>query len=92
MHINIFRSFPEIKETMYKQNITRIKDSYNANCVSKHGSRRENALNILEKRLEQNARAHFRESARRRPSESSIIEFDEEAWVDKSRKIAFAGR
>ena len=75
---------------MYKQNITRIRDSYNANCISKHGSRRENALNILEKRQEQVSMAHFRESARR-PSESSIIEFDEEAWVDKSRKIAFAG-
>ena len=75
---------------MYKQNITRRRDSYNANCVSRNGSRREEAFKILEKRLEQNARAHFRESARR-PSESSIIEFDEEAWVDKSRKIAFAG-
>ena len=77
-------------KVMYKQTVTRMRDTYNANCVSKHGSRRENALNILEKRQELTSRAHFRESARR-PSESSIIEFDEEAWVDKSRKIAFAG-
>ena len=75
---------------MYKQNIARRRDSYNANCVSRNGSRREEALKILEKRQDQNVRAHFRESARR-PSESSIIEFEEEAWVDKSRKIAFAG-
>ena len=28
----------------------------------------------------------------RRVSDASVVEFDEEAWVDKSRKIAFAGR
>ena len=75
---------------MYKQNIAKRRDSFSANCISKNGSRRENAFNIVEKRQELHDKAYFRENARR-GSDVSVIEFDEEAWVDKSRKIAFAG-
>ena len=76
---------------MYKTNITRRRESFNANCVSKNGSRRENALNIIERRKDLRHKAYFRRDVVRRASENSIIEFDEEAWIDKNRKIAFAG-
>ena len=75
---------------MYKQNITRRRESFSANCISKHGSRREHAFNIVDKRQELRDKAYIRDNARR-GSDASVIEFDEEAWVDKSRKIAFAG-
>ena len=75
---------------MYKPNITRRRDSFNANCISRNGSRRENAFNIVEKRQDMHDKAYFRNMARR-CSDTSVIEFDEEAWIDKNRKIAFAG-
>ena len=77
---------------MYKQTIRTRRDSFSANCISKHGLRRENAFKIVEKRQELHDKAYVRfgENARR-GSDVSVIEFDEEAWVDKSRKIAFAG-
>ena len=76
---------------MYRANVTKRKDSFVPNCVSKNGTRREIALKAVEKRLEMQERSCGRENVRR-VSDASVVEFDEEAWVDKSRKIAFAGR
>ena len=76
---------------MYNKSIiTRRRDSFNPNCVSNNGTRRANALKVLEKRQEMTDKSHFRENVRK-ASVTSIIEFDEEAWVDKGRAIAFAG-
>ena len=76
---------------MYRAYVTKRKDSFVPNCVSKNGTRREIALKAVEKRLEMQERSCGRENVRR-VSDASVVEFDEEAWVDKSRKIAFAGR
>ena len=76
---------------MYKQKLNRRNEEFKPNCVSRNGKRLEKAFKMLERRHVLQEGGYFGER-QRRGSSSSAIEFEEEAWIDKTRCSAYGGR